>query len=92
MWAFSNILLVCFLALPCVTTQQLSSNAESTNSIRQVLARYAISVDGKDLSALTTVFSEDVVANYSTIDGKVKLEGIPAIQDYLRSRFVEIIA
>ncbi|KAF1996573.1 hypothetical protein P154DRAFT_400344, partial [Amniculicola lignicola CBS 123094] len=51
---------------------------------RQVLARYAILVDSKNFGALSEVFTENVAANYSTVDGKIPLKGIPAIQGYLK--------
>jgi hypothetical protein len=78
--------LLSFLSL--VVSQQVPSSADRALAIRNVLARYAIVVDNKNWNGLTDVFTEDIVANYTGQNGKVLLNGIPAIQDFLRTRCV----
>ena len=52
--------------LPITLTQPLlPSPSIATVALQQVLARYPLAIDGKNFSALSAVFTPDVVANYS---------------------------
>lgn len=54
-----------------------NQDAVAANEIRNTLALYPVAIDGKNVDALSEVFTEDIVANYTTTLGF--LTSIPAI-------------
>jgi hypothetical protein len=71
-----------------VASLDIPSGADRALAIRNVLAKYAILIDNDDLNSLGEIFTNDVVANYTGQAGKVLLNGVPAIQDFLKTRYV----
>ena len=54
-----------------------NQDAVAANEIRNTLALYPLAIDGKNYDALSEVFTDDIVANYTTTLGV--LTSIPAI-------------
>ncbi|KAL4866918.1 hypothetical protein BDV12DRAFT_172267 [Aspergillus spectabilis] len=52
-------------SLPTLFPPPIAVDPISTESIRKTLALYPLAIDGKDFDALSLIFTEDVVANYS---------------------------
>ncbi|KAL3475583.1 hypothetical protein BJX99DRAFT_259358 [Aspergillus californicus] len=54
-----------FYTLPTLFTPPLHPDTTATEAIRQTLALYPLAIDGKNFAALSAVFTEDAIANYS---------------------------
>lgn len=85
-----SIIFTLLLCFSFVVAHEAPGSADRALAVRNVLAKYAIEIDNQNLSALGDIFTEDVVANYTGQDGKVLLNGVPAIQDFLRTRYVQL--
>jgi hypothetical protein len=83
-----SIIFAFLFCLSFVVSHETAGSADRALAVRNVLARYAIDIDNQNWDALEEVFAEDIVANYTGQDGKVLLNGIPAIQDFLRTTYV----
>jgi hypothetical protein len=90
MFATRRFIFVFLFFLSFVASHETPGGADRALAIRNVLAKYAILIDDNNLNALGDVFTEDIVANYTGQDGKVLLNGIPAIQNFLKTRYVQL--
>ena len=75
------------LAAFTVVTPALSLSPSYSNdwlAIHQTLNTYPLAIDSKDFGLLSQVFTNDVIANYST--GVGVLQGLTAVEEGLQQR------
>jgi ketosteroid isomerase-like protein len=88
----SRIIIATFtLCLSVVASHNTSGSADRAFAIRNTISKYAIDLANKDWDALGEVFADDIVANYTGQTGKVLLTGVPAIQQFLITKYVQHI-
>lgn len=88
MFALRMIIVAFTFCLSLVASHTTSGSADRAFAIRNTISKYGVDLANKDWDALGEVFADDVVANYTGQTGKVLLNGVPAIQQFLITRYV----
>ena len=74
-----------FSHLPLITAYTPVPSPADELQIRNKLSLYAIAIDNKDFGLLSQVFTQDVHINFPSPGGE-NLNGLPAVQEYLKAQ------